>query len=554
MTAISVYESLVENISLPKLLHLLQLDAANESGQESEAQRTALALEAAVLADRSAAAPSAPPTAPSAVPPLDVVQAEKCVTASVTLRAIRESRGNTELYLNAYTNNTNKVVKFPLPFPLRKIRDCAGLGYDPATATASVPSLEEALYVQLGNAGGCYAWSDFVVEAFYNGETGYWELVHLNPRGNNKEAIFDNVIEHLDWLLRYGERSEVAALLQRKRDKPLVVSTAPSSEATQQTNRHYGAVAKELANAARSDLRRFNNWIKSVLLSTVAVAVRRTLKEPAKVHAVDLCCGRGGDLLKWQHLRPAFLFMTDASVECVAEAAARYSTSEGQSLKCSNARQKGFPAFFTVHDAFDAASGLRGDLMKRGPYQLISCQFSMHYGCRAEEGIRYFVRAVADSLAVRGRFVGTTVSDAELLSRAKAQGPSYGNQVYRVNFPEAAFAQIEAADFDPSRLSFGVPYATTVERSVQDMMEYVVPWTTFVQLCAAHHLRLILEDSFVHFYETHKETEEGKALLAEMRRKRGHDGEPTDIPLSAEEVEAVSLYRLFVFEKTDKKA
>ncbi|KPI83387.1 methyltransferase putative mRNA cap methyltransferase-like protein [Leptomonas seymouri] len=550
MTAISVYESLVENISLPRLLRLLQAEV--DVGQkEGAAARLAAALEEAVLADVSTGAPSQHTLSDSGPHAVDVAQAGKCVTASMTLRAIRESRGNSELYLTVYTNNTNKAVKFPLPFPLRKIKDCVGLGYDPATAATSVPSLEEALYIQLGNAGGCYAWSDFVVDAFYNGETGCWELIHLSPRGNNKEALFDNVIEHLDWLLRHSGSAELEPLLQRKRDKPLVVATVHKSEATQQTSRHYGAVAKELAHAERSDLRRFNNWVKSLLITTSAAAVRKTLKDPAKLHTVDLCCGRGGDLLKWQHLHPAFVFMTDASVECVAEAAARYSTSEGQSLKCSNGKQKGFRAFFTVHDAFDTASGLRNDLLKHGPFQLTSCQFSMHYGCRSAESIRYFVRAVADSLALRGRFVGTTVSDAELLARAKARGASYGNNVYRVHFPETAFAQLQAVDFEPSRLAFGVPYSTTVERSVQDMKEYVVPWKSFVELCAAHRLRLLLEDNFLHFCAQHRETMEGQALLAEMQRKRGHNGEVAEIPLSSEEMEAVQLYRLFVFEKTE---
>lgn len=555
VTAISVYESLVENISLPRLLNLLrgQADAA-EAARDAAAEAAAVALEDALRADVYAEAPSQG-SVTAAPPSFDVAQAEKCLTATMTLRAIRESRGNTELYLNAYTSNTNKAVKFPLPFPLRKIRDCVGLGYDPDTAATSAPSLEEALYIQLGNAGGCYAWSDFVVHAFYNGETGYWELIHLSPHGNNKDALFDNVIEHLEWLLRHaGHKAEWASLLQRRRDKPLVVAGAPTSEATAQTSRHYGAVAKELANAARSDLRRFNNWVKSLLISTAAAAVRKTLKDPAKLRALDLCCGRGGDLLKWQHLRPAFVLMTDASVECVAEAAARYSTSEGQSMKASNGKQKGFPAFFAVHDAFDAASGLRGDLVKRGPFSLTSCQFSMHYGCRSEDGMRCFVRAVADSLTVRGRFIGTTVSDAELLARAKAQGPRYGNHVYSVHFHDDAFAQVQAADFEPARLSYGVAYSATVERSVQGMQEYVVPWGSFVQLCAEYHLRLVEEDNFVHFYEQQKETADGKTLLAEMHLKRHRDDASAGIPLSPEEVEAVQLYRLFVFEKTEKEA
>ncbi|CAJ1988706.1 RNA capping enzyme nuclear [Leishmania donovani] len=543
ITAISVYESLVENISLPHLLELLQVDAEKAKGQAD-------ALESAARA-RVGTLSKALETVSSA---LDAAEAEKCVTAKLALRAIRESRGNAELYLIAYTNNTNKTVMYPLPFPLRKIRDCIGLGYHPGIRDDTpVPSLEEVLYIQLANAGGCYAWSDYVVDAFYDGDSGYWEIIHADPRGNNKEAIFDNVIEHLDWLLRHRTAPEAATLLERKRDAPLVLSRPPSSEATQQTSRHYGTVAKELANEERSDLRRFNNWVKSVLLTTMAAAIRRTLKPLAKLHVLDLCCGRGGDLLKWQHIRPAFLFMTDASVECVAEAAARYSTSEGQSVKVANGKQKGFPAFFAVHDAFDAASGLREDLLKRGPFQLTSCQFSMHYGCRSKESMRYFVKAIADSLVPHGRFVGTTVSDVELLYRAKEHGAEFGNDVYGVRFGAEAFAQLQSANFEPAALSFGVPYTATVERSVKDMTEYVVPWDAFVALCAEHQLKLVLEDNFIHYYGQHKDTEAGKAMTLEQRRKRHNDGGVVDCPLSPSEQAAVGLYRLFVFEKTKAK-
>ncbi|KAG5504893.1 hypothetical protein JKF63_04339 [Porcisia hertigi] len=537
ITAISVYESLVENISLPHLLELLHLDSAKEQAE---------ALESAAFARIDTAAALA-----TARTSFDDSEAERCVTAKLALRAIRESRGNTELYVNAYTNNSNKAVAFPLPFPLRKIRDCFGLGYGRGVGDdASGPTLEEALYIQLANAGGCYAWSDYVVDAYFDGGSGHWEIIHTNPRGNNKEAIFDNVIEHLDWLLRHRTAPEAAALLQKRRDAPLVVSCSPTSEDTQKTSLHYGTRVKELLNEERSYLRRFNNWVKSVLLTTMAATIRRALKPPAKLHVLDLCCGRGGDLLKWQHIHPSFVFMTDASVECVAEAAARYSTSEGQSLKVNSKKHKGFPAFFAVHDAFDAASGLRRDLLKRGPFQLVSCQFSMHYGCRSKEAMRYFVKAIADTLTPYGRFVGTTVSDSELLSRAREHGPEFGNDVYGVRFSDEVFAELQSMNFEATKVSFGIPYTTSVERSVQNMTEYVVPWNAFVALCEEHHLKLVLEDNFLHYYNQHKDTEVGKVLTLELHRKRMSGGDVIEAALSPGEQAAVGLYRLFVFEKT----
>lgn len=45
-------------------------------------------------------------------------------------------------------------------------------------------------------------------------------------------------------------------------------------------------------------MRNFNNWVKSVLIRSYL---------PTNASVLDLCCGKGGDLLKWREGRIEYL-------------------------------------------------------------------------------------------------------------------------------------------------------------------------------------------------------------------------------------------------------
>lgn len=55
---------------------------------------------------------------------------------------------------------------------------------------------------------------------------------------------------------------------------------------------------------ATSDLRKFNNWIKSVLISTYTQKTQSFLNDKkclGKLSILEIGCGKGGDLPKWAH-------------------------------------------------------------------------------------------------------------------------------------------------------------------------------------------------------------------------------------------------------------
>lgn len=67
---------------------------------------------------------------------------------------------------------------------------------------------------------------------------------------------------------------------------------------------HYNSI-KEVGQRARVEsniyhMRNFNNWIKSQLIDKYMTMVKAKYNYGAPMCVLDMCCGKGGDLLKWR--------------------------------------------------------------------------------------------------------------------------------------------------------------------------------------------------------------------------------------------------------------
>lgn len=617
VTVVSVFESVAESVTLRLLLDLL-LDTV---ATDAPTARLLDALE--------------PSAAPAVAPLLAPVSSERRMYTKLGLRAVMEPAGGTKLMLTWMTNRGNPEVKRGIPCQLCLVRACRGLSL-PASSRAwgdSAPTdLENYLYIQLANAGGTLAWSDYVVDAYFDGEAGEWVIARLYPRGRNTDTNFDSLLLHLNWVLENGGGNAAGKALPSDFLIALAVVPRSSVAETKLTNEHYSHKANELgssrAHAGKEDkvpvrglLHLFNNWIKAMALAEAETRLtdlltreesRAASKLAGQTHdlqarfrgrgggrgcrggrggggrgrggggvagvdagtparrpllVADICCGRGGDLYKWRVMGPSFLFMTDSSFECVAEAAARYSTTKGLSTKERDS--SGVPALFTVHDVFDPDSRLKKSLLdvvdKQGHrFHLASCQFSMHYGCFSEERLGYFLDCIAAALCWDGGlFVGTTVSDDALVSRFKQHGPEFGTASYHVRFPEESaavirsFVQPTEDGAAPAALPFGLKYYTSVEQAVTELPEFVVPWPRLVDLALERGLHVVLDQPFCDFADARVGTEVGQQLLdaitAGGKRARSEDeaeagAETRAFALTPDQREAVSVYRVFMLE------
>lgn len=134
---------------------------------------------------------------------------------------------------------------------------------------------------------------------------------------------------------------EEAEVLKRRSQNPLRVRAPPAPTAPRGTvhptevsveelesstvashynkRREVGRDARELSPII--PLKRFNNWIKSALISMYAQAGWQS-GEGARI--LELGCGKGGDLRKWDRHRPSMMVLIDIADVSIEQARQRY--------------------------------------------------------------------------------------------------------------------------------------------------------------------------------------------------------------------------------------
>ena len=131
-------------------------------------------------------------------------------------------------------------------------------------------------------------------------------------------------------------------------------------------------------------LRRFHNWIKAVAIEKAV----NSLPAQARNDVLDLACGRGGDLLKWERSHPRSYTGVDIS-EQVLEQARR--------------RVDNLIKMRTEFHVGDMSS--EGPWVRPGGFDVVSCMFGPHFAYKTRESSMRFLANVHRMLRPGGVFV-----------------------------------------------------------------------------------------------------------------------------------------------------
>ncbi|ORY81417.1 mRNA capping enzyme-domain-containing protein [Protomyces lactucae-debilis] len=330
---------------------------------------------------------------------------------------------------------------------------------------------------------------------------------------------------------------ERRAIIQRNEERDRLAREAAAvrnqyHRGSEVVRSHYNArpnQGREQRNASPIvNLRNFNNWIKSTLI--------RNFTESGN-HVLDLGCGKGGDLMKWDKANVSSYTGIDLAEVSIEQARGRY----------RNMRHARFKAQFYAFDCFGKpVAQILPPEQRR--FDVVSMQFCLHYAYETEAKARQMLANVSASLPRGGKFLGTIPdSDAiiEHVSKLQPGEKEWGNDIYKVEFenqpppgPDVVF-----------RPPYGHKYTFYLKDAVDIVPEYVVPFEAFRALAEEYNLELLYKKGFHEVFEEYKDTFEGGALLDRMGvvRKDGSRG------IEGDEREAAGFYAAFCFEKRGAK-
>jgi len=308
-------------------------------------------------------------------------------------------------------------------------------------------------------------------------------------------------------------------------------------------------------------LRNFNNWVKSVVISEYLEKVKRRKRLSDDVNVLDIACGKGGDILKWQKGKIDHVIMADIAAKSIDECKERYNKLQKDQRNSRYHRDRLFSAEFFVADC---TKKRLNDLYKNKGVKLdiASCQFAFHYSFESYEQADLMLKNCCENLRVGGYFIGTTPDAQKLVKHIKAcKADSFGNSVFNIKPDDKECFPL-----------FGSKYMFYLE-GVVDCPEFIVYLPLLEKMAAKYNMKLVWKKNFHDLFkeyhqqysslinrmnalESYPSSSGQQAGGSESQYKSAKDyvdkkGNRKVGTLSADEWEVAGLYIAFAFEKME---
>jgi len=176
-----------------------------------------------------------------------------------------------------------------------------------------------------------------------------------------------------------------------------------------------------------------------------------------------------------------------------------------------------YAASFYVHDLRrleELVSRLATD--GHAVFDAVSMQFVLHYLVPTEQATRELLSALRKVLRPGGRVIATGLSSdalADLFSASRRSGSgasakhTVGNALYNVCFSGEGLAQLRGCTDEELQDAFdqrwGLTYNFSLVDAVDDLEEYVVPWSAWEALLTEYGFEVVLDGTFPEVFKSY---------------------------------------------------
>jgi len=308
---------------------------------------------------------------------------------------------------------------------------------------------------------------------------------------------------------------------------------------------------KRRQNSTVIALRDFHNYIKETLLVNIVKVYRSEHPKEKHISLLDIAVGRGGDMFKWTKAGIKSVFGFDKSKDSIESI---NPFNQGARERYSKVKIP-VDIVYTVGDATQPTPELLAEIeafqekRKFKQFQILSCQFAMHYFFKNQEALETVFATISPLIKKGGYFVGTTIDGSKITGFLGKNNSFQSNLLGLTKKYKAVTPKLPFGNGYTFRLndSFdGANYFNTLGES----LEYLVNMETLNQTA----IKFGFQPVFINLFQKRDNRYLQIRTVGDLKPKFLSFGEIYSFPehgkqLSPEEILINSLYTTFIFKK-----